>query len=289
VSVKTGESSVWAKVQLPIDPSRFVTEQVWYPSKDGTKVSMFLVHRKDVRPDGQIPTLLYGYGGFDVSLTPDFRASIYPWLEAGGVYALANLRGGGEYGKAWHEAGQLHQKQNVFDDFLAAARWLTGEGGWTNPGKLAIQGGSNGGLLVGATMVQAPSLFRAVICQVPLLDMIRYPLFGAGKTWMPEYGDPSKEEDFRVLLAYSPYQQVREGVRYPALLLMSSDHDDRVDPMHARKFAARVQADSASGLPAWLRVERHAGHGGADRIDQTVDALTDQYAFLFQQLEVPAP
>lgn len=289
VSVKSGETSVWAKVQLPIDPSRFVTEQVWYPSKDGTKVSMFLVHRKDVTPDGKAPTLLYGYGGFDISLTPDFRASIYPWLEAGGVYALANLRGGGEYGKAWHEAGQLHHKQNVFDDFLAAARWLTGEGGWTNPGKLAIQGGSNGGLLVGAAMVQAPSLFRAVICQVPLLDMIRYPLFGAGKTWMPEYGDPSKEEDFRVLLAYSPYQQVREGVRYPALLLMSSDHDDRVDPMHARKFAARVQADSASGLPAWLRVERHAGHGGADRIDQTVDALTDQYAFLFQQLGVPTP
>jgi len=287
VSVKSGESAVWAKVTLPIDPSGFVTEQVWYPSKDGTKVSMFLVHGKDVKPNGQVPTLLYGYGGFDISLTPDFRASIYPWLEAGGVYALANLRGGGEYGKAWHEAGQGAHKQNVFDDFIAAAQYLT-KSGWTNPKRLAIQGGSNGGLLVGAVMVQRPDLFQAVICQVPLLDMIRYPLFGAGKTWMPEYGDPSNEAEFKTLLAYSPYQHVEKGVRSPALLLMSSDHDDRVDPMHARKFAARVQADSVSGLPVWLRIERHAGHGGADRIDQTVDALTDQYAFLFQQLEVPS-
>lgn len=286
ISVRTGADSVWAKVDLPIDASRFVTEQVWFPSRDGTNVSMFLVHARDVRPDGQVPTLLYGYGGFDISLTPDFRASIFPWLEAGGMYALANLRGGGEYGKAWHEAGQLHRKQNVFDDFAAAAEYLE-LSGWTKPARLAIQGGSNGGLLVGAAVVQRPDLFQAAICQVPLLDMIRYPLFGAGKTWMPEYGDPSNEADFRTLWSYSPYHHVRPGVRYPAVLMMSSDHDDRVDPMHARKFTARLQASTASGLPVWLRVERHAGHGGADRIDQTVDALTDQYAFLFRQLGVP--
>jgi len=277
-SIREGGMSLWGKVELPIDPSPYTVEQVWYPSRDGTKVSLFLVHRKDLKQDGENPVLLYGYGGFNVSMTPAFSATLYPWLEAGGVYALANLRGGGEYGSEWHEAGRGKYKQNVFDDFIAAGEYLVRER-YTRPGKLAIQGGSNGGLLVGAVMVQKPELFGAVVCGVPLLDMLRYHLYGSGRTWIGEYGTPENPEDFKVLRAYSPYHAVKSGVRYPPLLMMSADHDDRVDPFHARKFVAALQG-VGQAEKAWLRVEANAGHGGADQLSKLVESRADALAFL---------
>jgi prolyl oligopeptidase len=219
-------------------------------------------------------------------MLPSFRSSIYPWLDAGGVYAVANLRGGGEYGKAWHEAGRLERKQNVFDDLHAAAEFLIREG-YTRPERLAISGGSNGGLLVGAAMTQRPELYGAVVCSVPLLDMVRYHLFGSGKTWIPEYGTAEEPEDFRVLYAYSPYHRVRAGVRYPALLMMAADHDDRVDPLHARKFIAAVQ-NASQGGPALLRIEANAGHGGADQVAKVIESSADLYTFLFLVLGLPA-
>ncbi len=286
--VRTGATTLWARVNVPVDASRYTSEQVHYKSKDGTDVTMFILKRKDVARDGTAPALLYGYGGFDVSLTPSFLKALIPWLDAGGVYALTNLRGGGEYGKAWHEAGMLQNKQNVFDDFIAGAVAL-GQEKWADPARIAIFGGSNGGLLVGAAMVQRPELFRAVVCAVPLLDMVRYTQFGSGRTWAEEYGDPSVEQDFRWLYAYSPYHHVAAAQAYPALLLLSSDHDDRVDPMHARKFAAWVQAATASHLPVLLRIEKNAGHGGSDQVKQAVAQSVDLLAFLFTQLGVPAP
>ncbi|MDP2305788.1 MAG: prolyl oligopeptidase family serine peptidase [Pseudomonadota bacterium] len=288
-SVSKGTVDLWAEVSLPIDPTPYVVEQVRYRSKDGTSIPMFLVHRRDAPRDGGNPTLLTGYGGFGVSLTPAFRASIYPWLEAGGIYAVANLRGGGEYGKAWHDAGRGANKQNVFDDFIAAGEFLTREG-WTRRDKLAIYGGSNGGLLVGAAMTQRPDLWGAVVCSVPLLDMLRYHQFGSGRTWIPEYGTAEDPAQRAVLAAYSPYDHVREGTAYPPLLLLSSDHDDRVDPMHARKFVAKIQHARPSGLPApatLLRIERNAGHGGADQVSKAIDASADMYAFLRAQLGMP--
>ncbi len=288
LSVRNGESKIWASVKLPIDPKPYTVEQVWYPSKDGTKISMFLVHRKDLKRDGSTPWLLTGYGGFNVSMTPSFIASLYPWMEAGGGFALPNLRGGGEYGEEWHRAGMLHKKQNVFDDFLAAAEYLVKEG-YTKPEKLAIRGGSNGGLLMGAALTQRPDLFRAVICEVPLLDMLRYQLFGSGRTWIPEYGTAENEADFKTLVAYSPYHHVKKGTKYPAVLMMSSDSDDRVDPMHARKMVAALQAASTSRLPILLRIEKHAGHGGADLIKQQVEQAADRHVFLMKQLEMTPP
>jgi prolyl oligopeptidase len=282
-SIKTGHVEEWARIQLPIDTSQMITEQVRYPSKDGTEITMFLIHRKDAVKNGANPTMLYGYGGFNVSLTPGFSSSRAVWLERGGMIAIPNLRGGGEYGEAWHRDGMLANKQHVFDDFIAAAQFLIKDG-WTAPAKLSINGGSNGGLLVGATMVQAPALFKAVVCGVPLLDMVRFHLFGSGKTWVPEYGSADDAEQFKTLYAYSPYHHVVDGTPYPALLMESSDHDDRVDPMHARKFTAAIQAATASDAPVWLRIEANAGHGGADLVKQQVDMVADTYAFLGQQL-----
>jgi prolyl oligopeptidase len=294
-SVSTGAVELWAEVRLPIDPTPYVVEQVRYPSKDGTSIPMFLVHRRDAPKDGTNPTLLTGYGGFAVSLTPSFRASIYPWLEAGGVYAVANLRGGGEYGKDWHDAGRGAHKQNVFDDFVAAGEYLTREG-WTRPDKLAIYGGSNGGLLVGAAMTQRPDLWGAVVCSVPLLDMLRYHRFGSGRTWIPEYGSAEDPEQLEGIRAYSPYQRVSDGTDYPPLLMLSSDHDDRVDPMHARKFVARVQHADAGAGHTLLRIERNAGHGGADQVSKAIESSADMYTFLQAELgmtalrsSVPAP
>jgi len=288
LSMKTGKASLHSQVKVPIDPSRFVVEQVSYPSKDGTPVTMFIVHAKDLHRDGQNRTLLYGYGGFQVSLTPAFSASIFPWLERGGVYAVANLRGGSEYGETWHEAGMRHKKQNVFDDFAAAAEYLI-QNKYTSAAHLAISGASNGGLLTGATMVQRPELFAAVLCGVPLLDMVRYEQFGSGRTWSAEYGSVENEADFRTLLAYSPYHHVQAGVHYPALLLLSADHDDRVDPMHARKFAAALQ-DASTGGPVLLRIERHSGHGGADLRRAEVEKGADRFAFaLYYTSGVPQP
>jgi prolyl oligopeptidase len=285
-SIKTGKSEIWAKIDLPVDTSRFEVEQVFYPSKDGTRVSMFIVKKKGLVKDGSHPTLLYGYGGFNQNMLPAYASSVAVWLEQGGVYAMPNLRGGGEYGEAWHRDGMLDKKQNVFDDFIAAAEYLIAEG-YTSRERLAIRGGSNGGLLVGAAMVQRPELFRAVICAVPLLDMVRYHLFGSGRTWIPEYGSAEDEAQFAALFAYSPYHHVVPGVRYPALLMVGADSDDRVDPMHARKFTALVQAatDGVAGAhPALFRLERNAGHGGADMVKQTVETYADQFAFLAWQL-----
>jgi prolyl oligopeptidase len=283
-SVNRGETSLWAEVKLPLDPSPYTAEQVWFASKDGTKVSMFVVRRKDMPKDASTPFLLYGYGGFNVGMLPGFSSGLFPWLEAGGGYAVANLRGGNEYGEAWHQAGMGEHKQNVFDDFIAAAEFLIRER-YTQPAKLAIRGGSNGGLLVGAAMTQRPELFRAVVCQVPLLDMVRYHLFGSGKTWVPEYGSAESENGFRTLHAYSPYHRVKQGTRYPAMLMLSADHDDRVDPMHARKFTAAIQAATSSEeFPVLLRIEKQAGHGGADLVKQAVENSADTWAFLMNEL-----
>ena len=283
-SVKSGETSVYFKLKAPIDPSQYEVEQRFYPSKDGTRVPIWIVARKGIVRDGKAPLMLTGYGGFKVNMAPSFSASLYAWLEQGGIFAQANLRGGGEYGEEWHKAGMLTKKQNVFDDFIAAAEFLISEK-YTRPGKLTIRGGSNGGLLVGAALAQRPELFGAVLCAVPLLDMVRYQKSQSGKTWTSEYGSIDDAEQFKALYAYSPYHHVKDGARYPPVLFISADTDDRVDPMHARKMAAALQR--AGGGPFLLRIEMQAGHGGADAVKQMVEALADQYAFALAHTEGP--
>jgi prolyl oligopeptidase len=289
VSVRRGTVAEWSRVTLPIDTSQFTTEQVRYPSKDGTEITMFLVHRKDAVKDGKTPVYLTGYGGFNLPALPGFVSSRSSWaahavwLEHGGMVAVPNLRGGSEYGEDWHKAGMLLVKQNVFDDFLAAARWLESSG-WTSRDHLAISGGSNGGLLMGAAITQAPELFKAVICEVPLLDMVRYHRFGSGKTWVTEYGSAEDAAQFTALYEYSPYHHVRHGTAYPAVLMSSADHDDRVDPMHARKFTALLQSETGSEAPVWLRIQRNAGHSGVDQVKDKIEQNADTYAFLMWQL-----
>jgi len=278
LSMKTGKTAPYSAVKVPVDPAPYTVEQVFYPSKDGTRVSMFIVHRKDLKKDGHSRALLWGYGGFQISETSHFAASIYPWLERGGIYAVPNLRGGAEYGEEWHQHGMLLEKQNVFDDLAGAAGYLVKEG-YTRPDRLAVYGGSNGGLLTGAAITQHPELFSAVICAVPLLDMIRYHKSGGGGTWVPEYGSAENPDQFKALLAYSPYHNVKPGTKYPPLLLLSADSDDRVDPMHARKFAAEMQAASSGG-EVLLRIEKNSGHGGADLLKAEVEKGADRYAFL---------
>lgn len=283
-SIKDGGRQVYAKAAVPFDPAQFEVSQHSYPSKDGTEISLFLVHQRGLKKDGKNPTLLNGYGGFNVSLSPHFDPSLIAWLERGGVYAMPNLRGGGEYGESWHKAGMLANKQNVFDDFIAAAEWLIKEG-YTSPQHLAISGRSNGGLLVGAAVTQRPDLFGAAICGVPLLDMVRYDRFGMGKAWVPEYGSPATEADFHVLYAYSPYHHVKSGTRYPSLLMASADTDDRVDPLHARKFVAQLEAATHGQQPApLLRIEKNAGHGGADMRAKYVERVADEHAFLWAEV-----
>jgi prolyl oligopeptidase len=284
VEPSSGTASLFAQGEVPegFDPSRYEVRQEWYPSRDSTRVSVFLIYRKD-RPPENSPTLLTGYGGFSVSRTPSFIAALPLWLDAGGVYALANLRGGGEYGEAWHRAGMLGNKQNVFDDFIAAAEWLVARGYARRDG-LAISGGSNGGLLVGAALTQRPDLFRAVVCQVPLLDMLRYQHLRIARLWIPEYGSAEDAEQFRWLYAYSPYHRVQRGERYPATFLLTAEGDSRVDPMHARKMAARLQAETASEAPVLLRVETAAGHGQGKPRSKQLEEATDVWSFLFWQL-----
>jgi prolyl oligopeptidase len=277
------QSVIWQKLPSPIDAQDFEVRQVRYPSKDGTQIPMFLVHRKGVARDGQNPTLLYGYGGFNISLTPGFAAWVGPFLERGGVYAVANLRGGGEYGEDWHRAGMLGNKQNVFDDFIAAAEYLVAEK-ITSPDKLAISGRSNGGLLTGAVLVQRPELFRAVVSGVPLLDMVRYHKFRIAQLWIPEYGSPDDPEQFRWLYAYSPYHRVKDGVDYPAVLIFTAESDTRVDAMHARKMAARLQAATSGTSPVLLRLESRAGHGAGKPLAKVIAQYTDELAFVFWQL-----
>jgi prolyl oligopeptidase len=277
------------RVALPFDPDQYVTEQVWYPSKDGTPVSMFLIEKRGrgSLPEGNtpVPFLLTGYGGFNISLTPAFDPSDFLWLDAGGAMAVANLRGGGEYGDAWHKAGMRERKQNVFDDFIAAAEWLQ-TSGRAAPGRIAIEGGSNGGLLVGACMVQRPDLFGAVVCRVPVADMLRYHLFTVGRFWIPEYGCADCADEFAYLHRYSPYHRVRDGAAYPPTLVMTADTDDRVAPGMAKKFAARLQEAVArlDAGPILLRVETRAGHGAGKPIKKQIDEQADLYEFLFRYL-----
>jgi prolyl oligopeptidase len=263
-----------------VDPAAFEVNQVWYPSKDGTRVSMFLVHSKGLERDGQRPVSLTGYGGFNISLTPEFHPSGIVWLERGGIIAMPNLRGGGEYGRAWHEAGMFEKKQNVFDDFIAAAEWLIANR-YTRPERLAIEGGSNGGLLVGAVLVQRPDLFGAVVCRVPVADMLRYHLFTVGRFWISEYGSVKDPAQFEYLYAYSPLHNVKDGVPYPPTLIMTADTDDRVAPGMAKKFAARLQAATAPNAgPILLRVETRAGHGAGKPVSKQIEEEADIHAFL---------
>jgi prolyl oligopeptidase len=287
-TVTNPAQTVWAEIKFPVDPSPYAVEQKWFASKDGTQVPMFIVHRKDIKMDGSTPLMIYGYGGFSLSQTPVFAAGWFPFLEAGGAYALVNLRGGGEFGEQWHQDGMLLKKQHVFDDCIAAAEYLIANK-YTSPEHLAVRGGSNGGLLVGAVITQRPDLFRAAVCEVPLLDMIRYPLFGSGKTWEPEYGSPENEEQFKALYAYSPYHHVQPGVKYPALLMCSADSDDRVDPMHARKFLAKMQADNGDDYPILMRVEPQSGHGGSDQVKKTIEKGVDIWSFLIYELGANPP
>jgi len=282
--------AIWAKVDAPsIDPSGYEVAQEWFQSKDGTRVPMFVVRKKGLQKNGKNPTLLTAYGGFNVSLTPTFSRTAYLWMEHGGIYAVANLRGGAEFGEDWHRAGMLDKKQNVFNDMIAAAEHLIAEK-YTGKNHLAIQGGSNGGLLMGAMMTQRPDLFRAVICQVPLLDMLRYQNFQIAKLWIPEYGSAENPDQFKWLYAYSPYQHVKSGTEYPAILFMTADTDTRVDPMHAKKMAALMQAEAGNGAsktrPILLRIESKAGHGAGKPVAKQIEEFTDVYAFLFWQLGV---
>ena len=286
VAKPDADPELWERPAVPIDPATVEVEQVWYPSKDGTNISMFLVHRKGLVKDGRTPTILSGYGGFNVSETPAFVSTLFQWFEAGGIYALPNLRGGGEYGDAWHEAGMLEKKQNVFDDFIAAAEWLIAED-YTNPSRLAISGGSNGGLLTGAAITQRPDLFRAAIVAVPLLDMLRYQDFLMAKYWVPEYGAATEPGQFRFLHEYSPYHRVKSGTKYPAVFLTAGEHDRRVHAMHARKMAARLQsattADPAE-QPVLLWVDREAGHGQGKPLRLKLQEATDMRTFVMWQL-----
>lgn len=282
VNVATGERRLLWRAEVPFDPATLEVEQVWYPAKDGTRVSMFLIHRKGLKLDGCNSTLLDGYGGFGISMTPFFDTFFLPWLEAGGVYALPNLRGGGEYGEDWHRAGMLEHKQNVFDDFIAAAEWLIAKG-YTRPERLALQGASNGGLLIGAMVTQRPDLFSAAVAGVPLMDMLRYHKFLRARNWIPEYGSSEDPKQLAWLLRYSPYHNVKEGVKYPALLMTAGERDERVHALHARKMTARLQAATAGDpatRPILLWVQRDTGHGLGTPADLQRTEAVDQIAFL---------
>ena len=281
----TDKKDIWAKTEVPLDSEPFVVKQVWYRSKDETKVPMFLVHRKDLELHGENPVFLTGYGGFNISCKPRFSTTAAIWVEKGGVYALPSLRGGGEFGEAWHEAGMRAAKQNTFDDFIAAAEWLI-QNDYTRPEKLAISGGSNGGLLVGAALTQRPELFGAVACHVPLLDMIRYHQFMVARFWVPEYGSADVREQFGWLYAYSPYHRVIEGVSYPATIFVTGDGDTRVAPLHARKMTAMLQWASRSEHPIVLRYDTQAGHSGGMPMRKRVGDIADWLSFLMMEVEM---
>ena len=280
-----GTASVFKRPETAFKADGFETRQVFFKSKDGTEVPMFLTHRKGLKLDGTNPTYLYGYGGFDISLTPGYSAGIAGWLEMGGVYAVANIRGGGEYGRTWHDGGRLKSKQNVFDDFIAAAEYLIREK-YTSTPKLAIGGGSNGGLLVGAAITQRPDLFGAALPAVGVLDMLRFHKFTIGAAWTSDYGDPGVKEDFEVLLKYSPLHNIKPGTHYPATMITTGDHDDRVVPAHSFKFAAALQAAQAGPKPILIRIETSGGHGAGKPIDKVIQERADQWAFLADQLGI---
>jgi prolyl oligopeptidase len=285
VELPVERQELWQRVEADIRPEQFEVQQVSYPSRDGTSITMFVVHRRGLVRDGTNPTYLTGYGGFNIPMTPGFSRSLLAWLEQGGVVAVPNLRGGGEYGEAWHQGGMLGTKQNTFDDFIAAAEYLI-QARYTAPSRLAVAGGSNGGLLMGAVLTQRPDLLRAVVIQVPLLDMLRYHRFLIARLWIPEYGSADNPEQFPWLVAYSPYHRVRPGVAYPAVLLATAESDTRVDPMHARKMTARLQAATSSGHPVLLRLESRAGHGAGKPVSKVLDELVDTWTFIARELEV---
>jgi prolyl oligopeptidase len=282
-SVKTGTSKEFYRQKVPVEKQAVTVTQKWFTSKDGTKVPMFVAHRADRKLDGSMPTFLYGYGGFALSMTPSFSATYAWWIEHGGAVVIVNLRGGAEFGEEWHRAGMLDKKQNVFDDYIGAAEWLIANK-YTRPERLAIYGGSNGGLLVGAAMTQRPELYGAVVCAVPLLDMVRFHLFKVARYWTPEYGSAEDAKQFQTLFAYSPYHRVKDGVKYPATMFITGDADTRVDPLHARKMAARVQAATASGKPVLLHYDTEGGHSGGLPIVKQIANTADMLAFLVSQV-----
>jgi prolyl oligopeptidase len=286
--VKSGKTSVFREPKVAFDPSQYQTRQVFYPSRDGTKIPMFITARRDLVLDGSHPTILYGYGGFNIPVTPTFNASTVAWLELGGVYASANLRGGGEYGRAWHEAGMKTRKQNVFDDFAAAGEYLIAQK-WTRPARLAISGRSNGGLLVAATMLQRPELFGAALPAVGVLDMLRFREFTIGWAWESDYGTVRDPEEFKAMLAYSPLHNIRPGVEYPPTLITTADRDDRVFPAHSFKFAAALQAAYQGERPMLIRVETRAGHGAGKPTSKIIEERADEFAFLVKALGMETP
>jgi prolyl oligopeptidase len=281
----TGRSTLFRQPQVDFDPQAYEVQQVFYPSKDGTRIPMFLVHRRGLARTGDHPTLLYGYGGFGISLTPSFSVGLVAWLEMGGVYAQPNLRGGGEYGEAWHQAGTKLNKQKVFDDFIAAAEWLVANG-YTNPSKLAISGGSNGGLLVGACLTQRPDLFAAALPAVGVFDMLRFHKFTIGWAWISEYGSPEDPQEFKALYAYSPLHNLKPGTAYPATLITTADHDDRVVPAHSFKFAAALQAAQGGSQPILIRIDTKAGHGAGKPTTKLIEETADRWAFLVEVLGI---
>jgi prolyl oligopeptidase len=281
----TGKSTVFRQPKVDFNADNYETKQIFYKSKDGTQVPMFIVHKKGIKLDGNNPTYLYGYGGFNVSLTPTFSVSSLIWMEMGGVYVVANIRGGGEYGEEWHQAGIKDKKQNVFDDFIAAAEWLI-DNGYTKSEKLAIAGGSNGGLLVGACMTQRPDLFGAALPAVGVLDMLRFHKFTIGWAWVPEYGSSENPEEFKTLYAYSPLHNLKPGTAYPATLITTADHDDRVVPAHSFKFAAALQAAHDGESPVLIRIETKAGHGAGKPTAKIIEEVADKWAFLVKTLGV---
>jgi prolyl oligopeptidase len=282
---QAGKSSVFRQPKVEFDPKLYETKQVFYNSKDGTRVPMFLTYKKGVKLDGQNPTLLYAYGGFDVSLTPRFSVPHLVWLEMGGVYAQANLRGGGEYGEDWHQAGTHAKKQNVFDDFIAAAEWLIANK-YTSTPKLAIEGASNGGLLIGACVTQRPDLFGATLPEVGVMDMLRFHKFTIGWAWTSDYGSSDNPEDFKALYAYSPLHNLKPGTKYPPTMISTADHDDRVVPGHSFKFAATMQADQAGPAPVLIRIETKAGHGGGKPISKIIEETADEWGFVAHSLNM---
>jgi prolyl oligopeptidase len=284
----TGESTVYRHPQVDFNPDDYTTEQIFYTSKDGTKVPMFIIHKQGIQRDGNNPTYLYGYGGFNISLTPSFSVSQVVWMELGGIIAIPNLRGGGEYGEDWHQGGTKLNKQNVFDDFIAAAEWLI-EHQYTRPQKLAIAGGSNGGLLVGACMTQRPDLFAAALPAVGVMDMLRFHKFTIGWAWCSDYGSPDNPDEFKALYAYSPLHNLKPGTAYPATLITTADHDDRVVPAHSFKFAAALQEAHNSKAPVLIRIETKAGHGAGKPTAKIIEEVADKWAFLVRTLEMDIP
>jgi prolyl oligopeptidase len=285
--VAAGRSTVFRAPKVDINPADFESKQVFYTSKDGTRVPMIITYKKGLKLDGQNPTLLYGYGGFNISLTPAFSTSNIVWLEMGGVYAVPNLRGGSEYGEEWHQGGMKLKKQNVFDDFIGAADWLIANK-YTSTAKLAISGGSNGGLLVGAAMTQRPDLFGAALPAVGVMDMLRFQKFTIGWAWVSDYGSSDNPEDFKALYAYSPLHNIKPGTAYPPTLITTADHDDRVVPCHSFKFAATMQAAQTGPNPILIRIETRAGHGAGKPTSKQIEEAADRWGFLVRALNINA-